>query len=81
VGTAATSLLVLDHEGMLEPYAPKGLEKVAPQFKDTRTPPHWVGIDAWETGFCVNTVESKAKNLPIPSLSPTCSNRSTRGIW
>ena len=65
-GTAATSLLVLDQEGMLAPYAPKGVEKVPSQFKDTRNPPQWVGIDAWETAFCVNTVESKAKNLPIP---------------
>jgi iron(III) transport system substrate-binding protein len=65
-GTAATSLLILDQEGMLAPYAPKGLEKVVAQFKDSRNPPQWVGIDAWETAFCVNTVEVKAKNLPVP---------------
>jgi len=65
-GTAATSLLILDQEGMLAPYAPKGVDKVASQFKDARTPPQWVGIDAWETGFCVNTVEAKAKSLPVP---------------
>jgi iron(III) transport system substrate-binding protein len=65
-GLAATSLLILDHEGMLAPYAPKGVEKVAAQFKDSRNPPTWVGIDAWMTGFCVNTVELKAKNLPMP---------------
>jgi len=66
-GLAATSLLILDQEGMLLPYAPKRVELVAPQFKDARNPPTWVGVDAWMTGFCVNTVESKAKNLPIPS--------------
>ncbi len=65
-GTAATSLLILDQEGLLEPYAPKGVDRVATQFKDTRTPPQWVGIDAWETGFCVNTVEAKSKSLPVP---------------
>jgi len=59
--------LVLDQEGMLAPYAPKGVEKVAPQFKDSRNPPQWVGIDAWMTAFCVNTVELKAKNLPMPA--------------
>jgi iron(III) transport system substrate-binding protein len=67
-GLAATSLLILDQEGVLAPYAPKRVELVAPQFKDARNPPTWVGIDAWMTGFCVNTVESKAKNLPIPAL-------------
>lgn len=65
-GTAATSLLILDQEGMLAPYAPKRVELVAPQFKDSRNPPTWVGIDAWMTGFCVNTVESKAKKLAVP---------------
>lgn len=66
-GLAATSLLILDHEGMLAPYAPKRVEKVAAQFKDNRNPPSWVGIDAWMTAFCVNTVEMKAKNLPMPN--------------
>ncbi|WP_408648813.1 putative 2-aminoethylphosphonate ABC transporter substrate-binding protein [Tumidithrix elongata] len=65
-GLAASSLLVADKQGMLEPYAPKGIEAVQPQFKDSQNPPHWVGIDAWESAFCVNTVESGKKNLPIP---------------
>lgn len=66
-GTAATSLLVLQQQGMLEPYAPKGIEKMAPEFKDTRNPPEWVGIDAWMTGFCVNTIETASKHIPAPA--------------
>jgi iron(III) transport system substrate-binding protein len=66
-GTAATSLLLCDQAGMLEGYAPKGLERVLPEFRDPRNPPHWVGIDAWETGFCVNTIELKNKKLPMPT--------------
>ena len=66
-GLAATSLLILDQEKMLEPYAPKGVERVLAEFKDTNNAPHWVGIDAWETGFCVNTVETEAKKLPTPT--------------
>ena len=66
-GLAATSLLVADEQGMLEPYAPKGLEKITPQFRDSANPPKWVGIDAWFTAFCVNTVELAAKNLPMPT--------------
>ncbi|GBO54809.1 ferric iron ABC transporter, iron-binding protein [Pseudanabaena sp. lw0831] len=65
-GLAASSLLVADKQGMLEPYAPKGLDAVQPQFRDSQNPPHWVGIDAWESAFCVNTVEAGKKNLPIP---------------
>src|SRR5512134_1020729 len=30
MGVAVTSLILLDAEGMLEPYAPTGLEKLAP---------------------------------------------------
>lgn len=65
-GTAATSLLILEQEGMLEPYAPKGVERILPQFKDTANPPRWVGIDAWETGFCINTMEMEKNKLPAP---------------
>jgi len=65
-GTAATSLLVCDQNGMLEGYAPKGLEKVRRELRDPNKNPHWVGIKAWETGFCINTIEIKSLNLPIP---------------
>ncbi len=65
-GTAATSLLVADQNDMLEPYAPEGLEKVRPKLRDPRDPPHWVGIKVWMTGFCVNTIEAEALELPIP---------------
>jgi len=65
-GVAATSLLVADQKGMLEPYAPKGVERVLPEFKDSKEPPHWVGIDTFETAFVVNTKELEKRNLPIP---------------
>jgi len=66
-GTAATSLMLFDQAGMLEPYAPKGLERVRAKMRDARNPPHWVGIKAWETGFCVNTVELKNHKLSMPA--------------
>lgn len=66
-GLAATSLLVADKEGMLEPYAPAGLDKIRANFRDSRNPPHWVGIDTWFSAFCVNTVELAAKKLPMPA--------------
>ena len=79
-GTAATSLMLCDQAGMLVPYAPKGLEKVLPNMRDSKNPPHWVGIKAWETGFCVNTVECKNLNLPCPSPLRISSNPFTRDI-
>lgn len=65
-GTAATSLMLCDQSGMVEPYAPKGIEKVVPKMKDFNKIPHWVGIKAWMTGFCVNTIEIEALHLPVP---------------
>ncbi len=65
-GLAASSLLVADQQGLLEPYAPQGLDQVNPRFRDQRNPPHWVGIDVWMSAFCVNTVELEKNNLPMP---------------
>lgn len=65
-GLAASSLLVADQQGMLEPYAPAGLEKVQPKFRDEKNPPHWVGNNAWMSAFCVNTAELANRNLPMP---------------
>src|SRR5262249_10590017 len=43
-GLAATSLMILNAEGMLMPYAPKGLDRLDPQFRDKANPPAWVGM-------------------------------------
>jgi len=66
LGLAATSLLVLEQEGMLTPYAPKGLEKLNQRFVDTKKPPMWVGMDVWGATICFNTVEAQKRNLPKP---------------
>lgn len=66
-GLAATSLLVLKSEGMLEPYAPAGLETLDPKFRDSDTPPSWVGMDAWVAAICYNTVEGAKLGLTAPT--------------
>ena len=65
-GLAATSLLLLKTEGMLEPYAPAGVEKLDPKFVDKSTPPAWVGMDAWVASVCYNTVEAGKLGLTPP---------------
>ncbi len=66
-GLAATSLLVLKTEGMLEPYAPAGLERLDAKFRDSDTPPAWVGMDAWAAAICFNTVEAAKYGLTAPT--------------
>jgi len=65
-GLAATSLLLLKTEGMLEPYAPKGVEMLDPKFVDKSNPPAWVGMDAWVASICYNTVEAGKLGLTPP---------------
>ena len=64
---AATSMIELDREALLEPYAAKGVEHLSPRFRDGRTPPHWTGEDLWAVAVCVNTIEAKKRNLPMPA--------------
>jgi len=66
-GLAATSLLVLQSEGMLEPYAPAGLERIDPRFRDSQDPPSWVGMDAWAAAICYNTAEGERLGLTPPT--------------
>jgi iron(III) transport system substrate-binding protein len=65
-GLAATSLLLMKKEGMLEPYAPVGLDKLDPKFKDKGDAPYWTGMDAWVAAICFNTVEAKKNGLTAP---------------
>lgn len=65
-GLAATSLLLMKSEGMLQPYAPVGLEKLDPKFKDKGDTPYWTGMDAWVAAICFNTVEAKKHGLTPP---------------
>lgn len=66
-GLAATSLMLLDKEGMLVAYAPKGLDQVKTSMRDPRPSPTWVGMDVWSSAICFNTKEADAKKLPKPT--------------
>lgn len=66
-GVAATSLLLLKGEGMLEPYAPKGVDKLDPKFVDPATPPSWTGMDAYMSAICFNTVEAGKLGIEAPT--------------
>ena len=67
-GTAASSLLILDENNLLEPYSPLGVENILPQFKSEKSIPTWVGIDVWETAFAVNIVELEKLGLTIDDI-------------
>ena len=66
-GVGATNMLIFKNAGLLEPYAPKGLDKIQGLFRDKANPPSWVGMDIYMSAFCVNTEIAKKNNLPMPT--------------
>jgi iron(III) transport system substrate-binding protein len=66
-GVGATNMLIFKNAGLLEPYAPKGLDKIQGLFRDKANPPSWIGIDIYMSAFCVNTEITKKNNLPMPA--------------
>ncbi|WP_219702175.1 putative 2-aminoethylphosphonate ABC transporter substrate-binding protein [Marinomonas lutimaris] len=66
-GLAATSLMLLKNDGILETYKPNGYDKISPKFKDLYKEPVWVGMDAWMAAICFNTVEAEKLGLPKPT--------------
>lgn len=65
-GLAASSLALLEQEGMLVAYEPKGFKELNPAYSDSKRPPAWVGMDVWAATICFNTVEAKKRGLPKP---------------
>lgn len=65
-GLAASSLALLEQEGMLVAYEPKGFKELNPAYSDTKRPPAWVGMDVWAATICFNRVEAQKRGLPKP---------------
>ena len=66
MGVAASSLALLDKQGMLIPYAPINLDAIMSQYRDKKNPPAWFGMDVWGATICFNTVEAAKRGIPKP---------------
>jgi iron(III) transport system substrate-binding protein len=64
-GWAVTQMVDPRILALLEPYEPKGFDKVNPKFKDPEK--RWFATTGYFGAFCVNTEMAKKKNLPIPA--------------
>jgi len=64
-GGPADSFIAANKEGLLEPYVPKGVEKIPAQYRDATG--IWTGIYVGALGLAVNTKVLKDKNLPEPT--------------
>jgi iron(III) transport system substrate-binding protein len=66
MGVAASSLALLDKNGMLHPYRPLNADALMSQYVDKKNPPAWFGMDVWGATVCFNTVEAQKRNIPKP---------------
>jgi iron(III) transport system substrate-binding protein len=66
MGVAASSLALLDSNGMLVGYAPLNLDAIMSTYRDKKNPPAWFGMDVWGATVCFNTVEAQKKGIPKP---------------
>jgi len=66
MGVAASSLALLDKNGMLEAYKPLNIDAIMSAYRDKKNPPAWFGMDVWGAAICFNTVEAAKKNIPKP---------------
>ena len=66
MGVAASSLALLDKNGMLEPYRPLNADAIMSQYIDKKKVPAWFGMNVWGTTLCFNTVEAAKKGIPKP---------------
>lgn len=68
LGASVPGLVMLEERGMLEPYAPVGLDQIKDRFRDQRSdPPHWVGTDAWASAICFNEAEGERLGVSAPT--------------
>jgi iron(III) transport system substrate-binding protein len=65
-GMPVTDIVGLAKEGLIEPYAPKGLDNLQPKFRDPNNPPRWTGLEMYLNIICFNTVEAEKKGIPEP---------------
>ena len=72
-GLAATSLMLLDKEGMLQAYKPNGFDQIKDLYKDTRAEgPTWVGMDAWPPPYASIPPRARSSASRRRPPGPTC---------
>lgn len=66
-GTSASVMLQLEPYGLIQGYAPEGVELLDEKFYDSASEePLWTGCDVYETAFLVNTEVCEAAGVPVP---------------
>ena len=64
MGVAASSMVVFERAGMLQPYAPANLKEITPRYRAAGSVPTWVGMNVWGAAICYNVIEMQKQGLP-----------------
>jgi iron(III) transport system substrate-binding protein len=79
-GLSVFSLQRLEQDNMLLPYTPAGAGELRPQFRSDKSPMTWIGMDAFVSAVCFNTMVARQRNLPTPSTWADLLNPVYRGL-
>lgn len=77
LGLAASSLLLLTKQNMLETYVAAGSDKLKPQFRSKSA--IYVGMDAFLAVICFNTIEGGKAGLAAPKSLQDLTNAKLKG--
>ncbi len=78
-GMSVTNTIALEEMGLLQPYAPKGLERVGALYRSKTNPPNWVGIYGWASAVCFNSIEAKKAGVAAPLAWTDLANPAYKG--
>ncbi len=79
-GLSVFSLQRLEQDNMLLPYTPAAAENLRPQFRSDKSPMTWIGMDAFVSAVCFNTMVARQRNLPTPRTWADLLNPVYRGL-
>ena len=67
IGLAASSLLLFEKMNLLETYKPKGVDALKAEYRDSKEPYTWTGMDAFIGVICFNTAEAGKASIKAPA--------------
>ena len=79
-GLGVTSMLPLEWHHLLTSYAPSGVERVTPFFRDVNEPPQWVGMSARSIVLCANIEQLDKQGLSAPESWAALADPQYKGL-
>ncbi|MDR7518751.1 MAG: putative 2-aminoethylphosphonate ABC transporter substrate-binding protein [Armatimonadota bacterium] len=79
-GVDVISIILLEELGAIEPYTPRGAEQLKPEFRSSKSPMTWTGMDAVLSVVCFNTREAARRGIRRPQSWKDLTNPTYKGL-